>query len=32
MQVVRAFFDGHNIKPIDPIKTKKDRGSCNLSK
>jgi hypothetical protein len=23
MQVVRAFFDGHNIKPIEPIKTKK---------
>jgi len=23
MQVVRAFFDGHDIKPIEPIKTKK---------
>ncbi|MFZ5997705.1 MAG: hypothetical protein ACOYW7_09490 [Nitrospirota bacterium] len=23
MQVVRAVFDGHDIKPIDPIKTKK---------
>ena len=23
MQVVRAFFDGHNIKPIEPIKKKK---------
>lgn len=23
MQVVRALFDGHDIKPIEPIKTKK---------
>ena len=23
MQVVKAVFDGHDIKPIEPIKTKK---------
>ena len=23
MQVIRALFDGHDIKPIDPIMTKK---------
>lgn len=23
MQVVRALFDGHDIRPIDPITTKK---------
>jgi len=23
MQVVRAVFDGHDIKPMEPIKTKK---------
>ena len=23
MQVVRALFDGHDIKPIEPIRTKK---------
>lgn len=22
MEVVRAFYDGHNIKPMEPIKTK----------
>lgn len=23
MQVIRALFDGHDIKPVEPIKTKK---------